>query len=59
MISTPITIAEGQNSVDPIRYQVNVETLPSGASRSVLTILQPDPDSNQVPGIKIEINHTA
>lgn len=47
MTSAPITIAEGQNSADPLRYAVTLEASPTGTARSVLTVLSPDPDANQ------------
>ena len=46
--STAITIADGANSVDPLKFAVNFENLPNGSTRSVLTILKPEPDSSQV-----------
>ena len=46
--STPITIADGANAVDPLQYAISLEQLPSGSTRSILTILKPEPDSSQV-----------
>ena len=46
--STAITIAEGSTAVDPNKYTVNLENLPNGAIRSILTIVRPEPDSSQV-----------
>lgn len=48
MASTAITIAEGAKAIDPNKYAVNLENLPNGIIRSVLTILRPEPDSSQV-----------
>lgn len=56
--STAITIADGTNVVDPVHYAVNLENLPNGATRSVLTFLRPEPDSSQVNSFSGFYNRT-
>jgi hypothetical protein len=45
---TPVTIADGSQSADPQQFTVTIENVNGGSLRSILTILQPNPDSSQV-----------
>ena len=45
---TAVTIADGYQSADPQQFTVTMENVNGGSLRSILTILQPNPDSSQV-----------
>ena len=45
--STPILVAEGSQSVDPLQWAVQLTGIANGGTRSTLTLLRPEPESNQ------------
>ena len=52
-ISTAVAVAEGTTSADPLKYAVASTSDRNGLTRSVLTLLTPEPNLQQVRFIEL------